>query len=565
MRKLLLLGTLCIATSSFATPFQGKMYDNMFIMGVSPDGRYVVSVVDEQTDILDLKENKVYTYSSATGTYYTPGHGNNFSQQGVMVGSDNSDIAGYWKDDVWKDLPMTVDGQCYANAITPDGSRIAGEMTPEELVEDGTMLVPCYWDVNSDGTISDPVVLPYPDVDYSGRAPQYITALYISNDGKRIVGQVRDYAGVICYPITYVQDANGSWNYILPGYELINPDNVVLPENPGNDYPVAPEAADYMDADKKAMYEEDFQDWVDGGYQGDAPDPADYMTSEQVAEYNAAVEAYNKEAEAFNEKITAYYEALDKIFATSPQFDFNNIAAAPDCLTFATTALLPDPDADPDAWFPEVLYQLYTFDVPAETYQKFDYNLNLSASQIMADGTILAHNQQVPAEAYILPAGKGDFMTLYNYYGQKEQQVASWMDENLRHTVDDYNTGGQIEAMATGYVRCSDDMSVMAGSGYNVWDQTASYYYTYILQGIPAVSDGVEETMTAGAAIRATSDGVLHLTGEFNSVEVYDLSGARVFRAETPAETVATGLARGIYVVKAAVADGTNLTLKVIF
>ncbi len=96
------------------------------------------------------------------------------------------------------------------------------------------MSVPVLWIRGEDGNFGKPVELPYPTTDITGRVPQYVTAIALSDDGSTVLGQVRDYSGRIHYPIVYTNN-NGEWTYSLPAMSLVNPDNIELPKIPEKD------------------------------------------------------------------------------------------------------------------------------------------------------------------------------------------------------------------------------------------------------------------------------------------------------------------------------------------
>ncbi|MGM9859621.1 MAG: hypothetical protein ACI31C_02575, partial [Muribaculaceae bacterium] len=200
--------------------------------GISPDGKYVVSELNGTLSIINLETYEEFLYEEdwSTGASYSGGLGNYLSATGIILGSTTSDgNACYWKDGEWFELYSEGTTDCnLANGITPDGSRICGSVSQAPFSVDAKVImqVPCYWDATEDG-YGEYHVLPHPETDFSGRIPQYITALYISEDGKTIAGQVRDYTGFCVYPILYTQNADGEWSYSLPNIETFCPEGTV--------------------------------------------------------------------------------------------------------------------------------------------------------------------------------------------------------------------------------------------------------------------------------------------------------------------------------------------------
>lgn len=138
-----------------------KEYAGEAFSALSPNGQYAISSSYESTAIRNLTTGEVYSY---TESYYA-GNGNVASNTGVVVGMTMAPMAQYWKDGEWHDLPSVADRlMSKADGITPDGSRIVGSVSPETYGGDyeGMMLVPCYWDMQADGTPGELHMLPSP-------------------------------------------------------------------------------------------------------------------------------------------------------------------------------------------------------------------------------------------------------------------------------------------------------------------------------------------------------------------------------------------------------------------
>lgn len=138
------------------------------------------------------------------------------SNNGIAVGN-NGYCACYWKDGKEIELPQPAEGDdahdCMGNAfsVSANGKYIVGGVsTGAGYSADNLMMEPVIWTLQADGTYSYEV-LPYDKTDFSGRAPQYISTQCISEDGKFAVVQVRDYSGVVMYPIFYTKQDNGTW------------------------------------------------------------------------------------------------------------------------------------------------------------------------------------------------------------------------------------------------------------------------------------------------------------------------------------------------------------------
>ena len=586
MKKHLLIATLAMTASVSLYAQAPKEYAGEAFSALSPNGQYAISSSYESTAIRNLTTGEVYSY---TESYYA-GNGNVASNTGVVVGMTMAPMAQYWKDGEWHDLPSVADRlMSKADGITPDGSRIVGSVSPETYGGDyeGMMLVPCYWDMQADGTPGELHMLPFPEKDFAGRTPQYITALRVSDDGKIIAGQVQDYSGFVCQPIVYRQDNNGDWTYALIHDELYHPEGFVLPEDPGEGPSTQPEA--YMTPDELAAYEQALaayeqamDEWyAEGTWDYDTmpvyPDAADYMGDASKAAFEAALAA----AEEWDAKWTEYSEAFQELCEMVPGFTFNNVLMSGDGKLYASTAQSGD-------FFTGYSYVPYVYNLNDDTYTAYtDNEESLIVSSMANNGTLLA---QVPqsftnpaAQAYIMPAGTDKFVPLYDYFTTANPSLAEWMKDNMTHEytmydwyydedLDDYvETSTTEEVLATGIPFTNADMTIIATAVENFWFDWANGdpdtyvdVYGYILP-LNYVSTDIAtmDATKAHAVVKGMVGGTLAFTGEVASATVYDMAGNMVYAVKAPESTVATGLNKGIYVVKMVAADGTTTTTKV--
>lgn len=552
-----------------AQALSGQTYDGLFVSCISPNGQYTASNPDgEVAVVLDLFNNKSYVYDSTSDEgAFGPGNGNAFSNNGILAGSVR-DMAMIWNNGEVILLPEYKNAggsMSYADGVTPDGTRVCGEVSPAKVDMDGTMLVPCYWDINADGTISEPVLLPYPDKDYSNRAPQYITAIAISEDGKTIMGQVRDYRGAISYPIRYTQDENGEWSYSLPGYELINPSHLEFPEDPG-EAPQQPNYADYMSEEEYAMYQEDYQAWAAGGYNPDLwPDPLDYMDEEQLEAYNEAMEKYKEEAAIYNEKLDAFYTVLNQVLDESPAFEFNSMVMSPNAKLFATAAAIFNPETWEESTYPYIFLEDGSY---------LTYDEQVSPSCIFDNGVFMATKlgggffDPTPYSSYVgdINLETTTLTPLYDYLELTKPEMAEWLKENCTVTITNYDEEWnevEEEVIVTGYAQATADFSTVIGAAHNTWDYTASNFFSYTMTY--GESSGISNVEALNGEVKALRGGNLVVNNAVAAVEIYTLDGAKVFADNAPANNVATGLGRGIYVLKATMTDGTTKSQKVVF
>ena len=487
MKRILSLVTIAvIAASSYAQVPQ--IHPNEAFAGVSPDGKYAVSVLYSNVVIHDLATDKKYEYSE---DFYV-GSGNYISNTGIVVGSTMTPTASYWKDGEWYIIESGSDRlMSKADGITADGIRIVGAVAPESYGGDyeGLMLTPCYWDFNADGTLGDLHALPFPSKDLTGRTPQYVTAVRVSDDGKTIAGQVVDYSGNVCQPIVYRQNEDGEWNYTLINNELFYPEGVVIPEDPGED---SPEITDFMTEEELAAYQQALDDW-DAAGTGDwdtYPNYWDYMTAEEYA-------AYQTSSDEYWEKSNAFYDALNQLFSAVPTFEFNNVLMSRDGKSYVTTDI--KVYFDPMTWSQWTENIPYVFNIENEEGKYVTYpnaEVNLIVSSMTDDGTILAAKQASMDDpstiAYILPAGVEKFETLYDYMTTANPTLGSWIKENMYHEYEviDWDIYDYVKtgAILTGIPFASADMSVIVLGVENIWfdwenDDPENYVegYGYIL------------------------------------------------------------------------------------
>lgn len=574
MKKHLLFATAIALASASMAAQEPEVYEGAAFNALSPDGNYAVSVCYGVTTIYDRVSGQYYLYEEG----YETGNGNYVSNNGVVSGFKPSfETAAYWKNGEWHDLTPAFDRLwSYANGVTPDGSRLVGNISPESFTGgyEGLMLTPCYWDVQDDGTYGETQYLPYPATDLIGLVPQYVTAVTVSADGKTIFGQIQDSKGGICQPIVYKQAEDGSWSYTLILDDLFHPEGFVMPEYPGDDYP---EMDDYMTAEELAAYEKALAEWeAAGGKDWDNyPNKYDYISEEALAQYE-------KDDEEYSEKILVYNMAYEYLCNIVPLFSFNNVFTNTDGTTYATTSVFQA--MDPMTW--ELVrentpYVIDVTDLENVTYEKYtSENLYLIITSIADDGTVLAQNidEIGLVTAYIKPADSDAFETFYNYISSTNKGLGTWMEENLIHTYTAFDMETfetyQAEAMFTGIPFATPDLSLYALAVENFWydwdaaleaEEAGEEYEVYVpAYGYIFGPDylGVKAINPVGKAnVNGYRGGFLTFTGEVKSVAVYGIDGTQVYSVSAPSGTVATGLSSGIYVVKVVATDG-SVTLK---
>lgn len=578
MKKgLILLMTMTIAgLSGFSQ--EGKVYPGYAFNCISPNGNYLVSFAYGVLTVLDNATGEKWQYNEK----YNSGSGNYISDNGIIVGyTFTTDIASYWKDGSWHNIASAAKRELsYANGITPDGSRIVGIVTPETGYDmDGLMKVPCYWDIQEDGSYGEIQPLPYPDIDFTGRKPQGVTAVCISADGKTIAGQVRDYRGINPEPIIFRQGDDGEWTYELFCNDLFHPDGVKLPEYPGETEMSYPIQESYMSDAEIEEFEAAFDAWLaeyeeTGIYdEENMPTYEEFMSPTEIERYQAALAAYQE----WEEKYLAYDEALEKLLDIVPAFDYNNVIMTIDADIYATTDMHTRVNMSDYSFSYDC--SPYVFNLTDGTYKKYpNENLNLIVSSLSSNGTVLASSMSSDYDpsriAYILTPDSEDFITLYDFMCVSEPSLGSWMKEKMLHEYtyfEETSYGGILEmkgeVVASGIPFTNPEMTLIALGVPNFWNdgsETINYdAYGYILT---LGESGIEEiTGTNNSAIHLMKGGSIKLTGEFKNVKIYDISGKQIFSIQNPSDQIETNLTPGIYIIKAQTIEGDFLMRKVRF
>lgn len=556
--------------ASAATP---ELIQGFAISAVSPDGRFITSEANGTIIIRDMQTEEMWAYEGDYTLDYSTGHGNCWSRTGVMVGSTNYDgDAAYWVNGEWKNIESASKyTMAFTNAITADAKYICGDVTnlDNTLGYDGLMMVPVLWaDLDGDMVYETETLLPHPDKDFFDRNPQYVNALSISADGQVIVGQVVDCSGSYHYPIMWTKNAEGEWEYSYPGIELFNPEKLdipVYPEEPGP----SPDPTDYMTEEQKAAYEAALNTYYESGYQEELwPNPASYMSEEQVAAYNAAVEVYNAKAEVWNTELPIYQEKFYQILDTSVQYVFNACSISPNGRYMTQAAEKPGETF----WDPSLYYGVY-FDLSDGSCKVMPTDKNVASISIFDDGRMLGTNyvgfgSTDPSQAYIYLPGNEDFILLYDYFKSVKPEYAAWMEQNMVHDIEAFDENWETvilkDVMATGTPYANDDLSLIGCNVMSLWEDDYEYN-SAIFSGLG--NSGLSDVTysKASVALKSLGEGVIAVKGEAESVEVYDLAGRCVFSTSAPASTIETGLGSGVYVVKATGKDGKAIVLKAIF
>jgi hypothetical protein len=620
MKKLLLLmgGALlsCATVASAQDSEPAQKIVGAMLSHVSPSGEWAVSSGDNNFAVYNLKTGAVYTIAaSEDDSYdlnYQAGYGNCVSDNGIVVGgSTYSAGAGYFHitpeapDGEWVALDVLNTSTNCAHAITPDGSRIIGTSAAvgSNYNVDMVYSVPLLWQRNDEGTY-DMIELPYPTLDFTGkRMPQYVIGLGISNDGKRLLAQVTDYAGYMHTLLVYNEQEDGSW-----AYEYVHPEL----QNMGAEFPEweaqpeSPKYSDFMSDDEYAEYYAAYYDYIYGDGT-DYPIATNYMSEEELAAYNAAKEEYNAAYSEWYEKSEAFYDVYwGLIDAGAPDFLMNSVFMSDNGVHVAASKAEGD-------YFSGYTYSPYYFNLETGDYKAYvfesddegdveegdddddddefgDDNFGVGGSDSSSSLSICANfvsnngdmlGGQTCADGYLRlawakAADSDEWVRLHDYIATRSEEAAEWMEIQLPGSVitgytfdeDTWETTYIYEdTLIDGMPTANADMTVLTSWVYNyLAEEEDDFEYSIVLNlpetsGIKGVTAATDKTF----GVKAARNGVINITGDAKTLEVFDLTGKTVYRNDAPAASVSTGLNAGIYLVKATAANGKTAIVKAAF
>lgn len=562
MKKLLLLSLAAMAgfTAGAAVP---TVIEDTYANGISPNGLWGVSYYYGVCDIVNLTTGQTISVAGEDEGFGT-GDGYNISNDGILVGSyfDNAAWFVNGQISILNDATLNY-GMSNANSITPDGKRMVGYcQNPNEAPGnmDVTMAVPVMWDVNPDGTVADPVFLPYPALDITGRAPQYIIANTISDDGRIVAGHIVDNAGSLCYPILFTQADDNTWSYSLPAEKYVNPNHIEFPEVlPAPEW-INPES--YLTPEELAAYNAQLDIYYQTWDEADFPTYEQFMSPEELAAYTAAKTAYDAANDAYLTSLYAFQDAYYQMLEESVVFINNSAFLSPDCKTLVCGAQLPK-DAP---WDPSVFYTTI-INLETGALTKSQEGLSIIPTSVAADGTIVADSPQsiggTPVRSYILTPGATEFITVEDYMAATNPEIAEWITENLVRDYILYDPEtyepSTIEYPYTGIYFFSRDMTTFIAGVQPLWEgfeAEHSYFFSYTSSGLTTALKGATIAKD-NVTITGQLGGTILIAGNASTVEVYDLAGRKVFAADA-APALTTGLPSGLYIVKTEGPAGTT-------
>lgn len=494
-KHLFALCTIGIAASAFAVD-KPYIIPDAVILGFSPDNTVAVSQISSSVFFFDLESDEaplIFSESEDGLTGYSIGNGNFVANNTILI-TRNIQGPSAWRwsqtrgvhNGRWSTLNSSDDnsGMGGPNGVTPDGNRICGNMATGVqfgTTEDGTMVVPCYWDYTDGSFIR--TALPYSTKDYCGMAPQYVTALAISDNGKTIIGQSVSNNGFLCEYLIFSQQADGTWKCTSPFADKINPNHLTLPEYPEGEAPAVPSPETFLDEEGRAAYDAAYQAFQNG--QGEEPNPADYLTPEGVAAYNAQVDISN----AWVEKYNAWREVDLQILNESDSFVFNQGSISPNgkYMVGSTSVSYIDQNDNLFSVYKPVLY-----DIENGTEVTIPTDKSILVTGVSDLGDIIGYERNSDIDfGYALPAGATEWMPLEQYVVERNPELADWVEENWKHEVQvivDEEEGivEMQELYITGLPIMSRDFSLLSTIAYTFWtDGPDEYYQRYCSSIVP--------------------------------------------------------------------------------
>lgn len=553
LKKVLFAFGLCVPMVCGAQVME--KYPGILFCGMSPDGRYLVSDKNGMY-IYDRQEQQHYAYGSA----YDIGRGNAVSDNGIAVAAtENFTKPCYWKEGEWYILQHSVGANtsfAMANGITPDGTRIVGTMDCRPLTKKAwPMVSPVIWILNEDSGGYEFQLLPEPEKDITGCTPQQVSATYISDDGKTVLGQVTDYRGYMEYQIVYRQGEDGTWTYETSGEEAMIKADAVWPPYPSK--PTQPKVENYLTQDEIIAFNKANQAYKDSleivdltGKNPRMPWPVEFI-KERKAEYDADMAQFNAASEAY---ITELYAFLDAYVdnTTGHRYEFNTHRLSGNGKYYACNYIYPDPEAAVGEKNPVMFASPIRFEIGSRGAGEVTINKSMAVYSICNDGSMTAATPKDADALYSRVSYVIDIDCVSTEFGSwiEERCPAAhkWIEENMTYEISD---GGEGDGSAVlyGTVKLNSDANRVL-SYY--WEPGSNQYVSYFIDmdAEAGISPNVTDNDLGASFNRST--GLLEVYGSPERIDIYDMTGRHVYGTGNPGATLSvrqlTG--NGVYVVR---------------
>lgn len=503
-----------------------KMYEGVAFDKNSPNGKWLAENNQGSLSILNAATDDTYSLYDEQGLeMYSPGLGNSLSNTGKVCGFTMKH-AFLWADDELSYTALAEPsgvGTSFngAQGFTPDESRIVGALGSKgaSLTTDGMMCYPVYWEKNAAGTY-DIHTLPYLAKDFAGGTPQSVIAVCVSDDGHTVVGTLVSWSGRYKFPIVFKEDSEGNWTYTLLGKDNIYDESRLseLPELPAE--PVEPAYKDYMSEDDLVDYEaalEDYQTALSNYNNGITsveptyPVVSDYISdATKKEEYIAAATQYVSDHKAWENKWKQYANALDGI-TTGASFKQNNLWLSPNGQYLATSL-------DRDG----VTYPGY-FDLTEESpvfHECASGEEGMLATGVLNDGTVFAASPVVEKTrfTFVFTPEATAPVSFHDYLATRSEEMAKWLADNNTFTV------AGTDSIVSGTVHVGGNGDVFVAYYANYYDGSGDSR-SYVID--MTATNGIHNTSTATQQNAAT--GVFDLTGRRIATQIEDVHQPGVY------------------------------------
>lgn len=418
--------------------FEGAMF-SMF----SPNGDWLVENLQGSMQVKQRSTGDEFSSADETGMLmYNSGLGHCVTNSGAIVGIAG-EYAGIWKNGEWTNLPQTSGiGTTYntGHSITPDEHRICGVLGIDGATYDGntSFAGPVVWTKNDAGEY-ELAWLPCPEKDFLGNAPQYTTAVVMSDEDQQ----------------------------------------------------------NYQDA--MTQYDEDVQRYYNGEITEfpEYPQYVDYMSDATRKEaYQAAVNKYNTDLATYNADYQAYVEKREEI-VTNMDFMQNALALTSDGRYLGVTLVDRNTDgSDVDDWGESsAKYTVGYFDLSKDDpeFVAVSEPGDFVISNILDDRTVLyvTPSSEYTRSTYVVMPDSKESLPFGKYMEKRNATAAKWLADNNTYDVivwgfdDEWNpiVESEVEdSLVVGSVNASADGNVFVSFYEDSFtDPNMSQFVSYVI------------------------------------------------------------------------------------
>jgi len=576
MIKQLLFTSLLLAPCAQSMAQSIKKADNVTMYSISQDGRYACSANDGAVVLWNTEKDNNFTMLD-NEYYYCDGVSNNGIMAG-SVGTAGSELPALISADGITYLPMPEDTEwSYGSArgISSDGTFVCGLLSSAGFGMTGnvTTVKPFVWEIDGDNITC--TALPYPEKDFTGRCPQGYHALMVSESKNRILGRQIDYSGFGGALVVWDRTAPGEpWTCTVLGEDILYNDGPDFPE-----YPESPQSVDYkeyMTEDEIAAYDQAYQDWMYGGFVGDAPKREDFITDEtRKSQYAEAMEEYNKAMEEYNAKYEAFNEVYNQrrseysldLYSFSGSFNGRYIGCTMQTMDFST------------GWPTTISYPCY-YDIDDNfkfvSLMDDKYKDTGMSGRITDNGDLVV---SIPARAtmfdprtsYIIPANEDKLVTIYDFMNKTNEGKVdrqTFVDGGLQFSWEGYDPETFEPMEITDSVLVGATFISASGKnavGFTV-DPTTFRISSWALNSFTTTGINTVKTGKAEAVLRSSviENGLIEFVADVDNAALFDLSGAALYNGKPQGSSMAAPAQEGIYILKTKLKNGAVRTDKIV-